>query len=148
MVQVRRQSDNRLPALVLVVLVLPFYLNDFSNIFISELGQVKLGDFGQVVPGVALVAFFCLTFVIVATNAHLDREEIWERIAEAPVEKVQRHSDAGGMWSCGVCELLVEPAGATALAALLSGAYVPDDGERVAVLLCGGNAGRDPLGHP
>jgi paraquat-inducible protein A len=72
---------------------------------------VKLGDFGQVVPGVALVAFFCLTFVIVATNAHLDREEIWERIAEAPVEKVQRHSDAGGMWSCGVCELLVEPAG-------------------------------------
>jgi len=72
---------------------------------------VKLGDFGQVVPGVALAAFFCLTFVIIATNAYLDREAIWEWIAEAPVEKVRRHCDAGGTWSCGVCELLVEPAG-------------------------------------
>ena len=35
--------------------------------------------------------------------------------------------------------LAVEPAGATALAALMSGAYTPDAGERVAVLLCGAN---------
>jgi threonine dehydratase len=41
--------------------------------------------------------------------------------------------------------LLVEPAGATALAALLSGAYVPAVGERVAVLLCGSNVAPDPL---
>lgn len=41
--------------------------------------------------------------------------------------------------------LLVEPAGATALAALMSGAYVPVPGERVAVLLCGGNVAPDPL---
>ncbi len=41
--------------------------------------------------------------------------------------------------------LLVEPAGATALAALLSGAYTPAPGERVAVLLCGGNVAPDPL---
>lgn len=41
--------------------------------------------------------------------------------------------------------LLVEPAGATALAALLSGAYVPAPGERVAVLLCGANVAPDPL---
>ena len=34
----------------------------------------------------------------------------------------------------------VEPAGATAMAALLSGAYRPEKGERVAVLLCGANA--------
>ncbi|MGX0902339.1 threonine dehydratase [Roseovarius sp. MBR-79] len=40
---------------------------------------------------------------------------------------------------------LVEPAGATALAALLSGAYVPEAGERVAVLVCGGNVAPDPL---
>lgn len=40
---------------------------------------------------------------------------------------------------------LVEPAGATALAALMSGAYVPDKGERVAVLICGGNIAPDPL---
>ena len=41
--------------------------------------------------------------------------------------------------------LLVEPAGATALAALLSGAYVPAPGERVAVLLCGANPAPEPV---
>jgi threonine dehydratase len=41
---------------------------------------------------------------------------------------------------------LVEPAGATALAALTSGAYVPAPGERVAVLICGANPAPDPLG--
>ncbi len=41
--------------------------------------------------------------------------------------------------------LLVEPAGATALAALLGGAYRPAPDERVAVLLCGANLAPDPL---
>ena len=41
---------------------------------------------------------------------------------------------------------LVEPAGAAALAALLAGAYRPDRGERVAVLICGANPAPDPLG--
>ncbi len=41
--------------------------------------------------------------------------------------------------------ILVEPAGATALAALMSGAYVPETDERVAVLICGGNVAPDPL---
>ncbi|MRU16029.1 threonine/serine dehydratase [Roseovarius sp. A21] len=40
---------------------------------------------------------------------------------------------------------LVEPAGATALAALMSGAYKPEKDERVAVLICGGNVAPDPL---
>lgn len=40
---------------------------------------------------------------------------------------------------------LVEPAGATALAALMSGAYVPAPGEKVAVLVCGANIAPDPL---
>jgi threonine dehydratase len=35
--------------------------------------------------------------------------------------------------------LIAEPGGATALAALLSGAFVPPDGARVGVLVCGGN---------
>jgi threonine dehydratase len=35
--------------------------------------------------------------------------------------------------------LAVEPGGATALAALLTGAYQPRDGERIAVVLCGAN---------
>lgn len=40
---------------------------------------------------------------------------------------------------------LVEPAGATALAALMSGGYAPAPGERVAVLVCGGNIAPDPI---
>ena len=40
---------------------------------------------------------------------------------------------------------LVEPAGAAALAALLSGAYVPAKGEKVAVLLCGANPAPIPI---
>ncbi len=40
---------------------------------------------------------------------------------------------------------LVEPAGATALAALMSGVYTPEPGERIAVLICGGNIAPDPL---
>ncbi|MEX0306114.1 MAG: threonine/serine dehydratase [Ruegeria sp.] len=41
--------------------------------------------------------------------------------------------------------ILVEPAGAAALAALISGVYQPEPGERVAVLVCGGNIAPDPL---
>jgi threonine dehydratase len=37
------------------------------------------------------------------------------------------------------CRLVAEPGGATALAAILSDAYVPGPGERVAVLVCGAN---------
>ncbi len=36
--------------------------------------------------------------------------------------------------------VVAEPGGATALAALLSGAYRPANGERVGVIVCGGNA--------
>lgn len=41
--------------------------------------------------------------------------------------------------------ILVEPAGAAALAALMSGAYRPEPGERVAVLICGANIAPDPF---
>lgn len=43
----------------------------------------------------------------------------------------------GRLWDAA--RLHAEPAGVTALAALTSGAYVPDAGERVAVILCGAN---------
>ena len=42
--------------------------------------------------------------------------------------------------------VLVEPAGAAALAALTSGVWRPAPGERVAVLVCGANPAPDPLG--
>ena len=37
--------------------------------------------------------------------------------------------------------IVAEPGGAAALAAVISGAYVPKPGERVCVLVCGGNTG-------
>lgn len=40
---------------------------------------------------------------------------------------------------------LVEPAGAAALAALISGAYRPEPGEKLAVLVCGANPAPDPF---
>jgi|TARA_B110000914_G_scaffold56290_1_gene48885 threonine dehydratase len=39
----------------------------------------------------------------------------------------------------------VEPAAATALAALTSGAYIPKENEKVAVLICGGNPPSNPF---
>ena len=39
----------------------------------------------------------------------------------------------------------VEPGGATALAALISGSYTPAKGEKVAVLICGANPAPDPF---
>lgn len=41
---------------------------------------------------------------------------------------------------------LVEPAGAVALAALTSGRFQPQKGERVAILICGANIAPDPFG--
>ena len=48
------------------------------------------------------------------------------------------------LWSA--LRLVVEPAGAAALAALLSGSYRPQKGERLAVLLCGANPAVSPFG--
>jgi threonine dehydratase len=44
--------------------------------------------------------------------------------------------------------LVAEPGGATALAALLSGAFAPPDGARVGVLLCGANADPSKVVEP
>jgi len=40
--------------------------------------------------------------------------------------------------------ILAEPGGAASLAALVSGRYAPEDGERVGVIVCGGNTGELP----
>jgi threonine dehydratase len=47
-------------------------------------------------------------------------------------------------WLWRQARLAAEPAGAAALAALLSGVYLPREDERVCVVVCGGNA--DPAG--
>lgn len=47
---------------------------------------------------------------------------------------------AARQWLWREVRLATEPGGATAMAALLSGAYVPADDERVCVVVCGANA--------
>jgi threonine dehydratase len=46
---------------------------------------------------------------------------------------------AAQSWLWSSLRVMAEPGGATALAALLSGAYRPSAGERVGLLVCGGN---------
>ncbi len=64
-------------------------------------------------------------------------------IAKARVERVVLVSDDAirtaqeSLWR--VLRIVVEPGGAAALAAVLSGAYQPREHERVGVVLCGGN---------
>ncbi|MDF2232574.1 serine/threonine dehydratase [Albimonas sp. CAU 1670] len=53
-------------------------------------------------------------------------------VTDAAIVEAQKR-----LWT--VCRVAAEPAGAAALAALLSGAYKPDRGEAVGVLICGGN---------
>ncbi len=48
------------------------------------------------------------------------------------------------VWLWENARLLVEPGGATALAALLAGAWRPPEGARVGVVVCGGNADAIP----
>jgi len=64
-------------------------------------------------------------------------------IAQAFVERVVLVEDAdilraqATLWDAA--RIVAEPGGATAMAALLSGAYQPAPDERVAVIVCGGN---------
>ena len=64
-------------------------------------------------------------------------------IAQAAVERVvlvQDHDIAFTQsWLWRELRLVTEPGGATALAALIRGAYVPAPGERVGVVVCGAN---------
>jgi threonine dehydratase len=53
-------------------------------------------------------------------------------VPDAAIVEAQRK-----LWD--VLRIVAEPGGATALAALLSRRYVPRDGERIAVLVCGAN---------
>jgi len=70
--------------------------------------------------------------------------ELMFPIAQAHVARVALVSDAAirraqdALWSA--VRIVAEPGGAAALAALLGGAYVPAVGERVAVLVSGGNS--------
>jgi threonine dehydratase len=70
--------------------------------------------------------------------------ELMFPIARAHVAKVLLVSDDAirraqdALWSA--VRIVAEPGGAAAFAALLSGAYTPSAGERVGVIVCGGNS--------
>jgi threonine dehydratase len=62
-------------------------------------------------------------------QAHVDRVVL---VSDAAIRQAQR-----ALWD--VLRVVAEPGGAAAFAALLSGAYAPGNGERVGVLISGGN---------
>lgn len=69
-------------------------------------------------------------------------EVIRDRVKTAiVVPDAEVYAAAKTLWEA--TRLVVEPGAAVALAALTSGAYVPASDERVAVLICGGNADVD-----
>ncbi len=90
---------------------------DVGGVAADSLGASRLGDIAHRVAGAGGV-----DSVLVADEA----------ITEAR------------RWLWSATRLAVEPGAATALAALLTGAWTPEDGERVCVVVCGGNA--DPVG--
>ena len=61
-----------------------------------------------------------------------------ERVVLVEDDDIVRAQDV--LWD--VFRLVVEPGGAAAFAALLSGRYTPSSDEHVVVVLCGGNAQR------
>ena len=61
-------------------------------------------------------------------------------VADDDIRAAQRH-----LWR--ETQLVTEPGGATALAALLSGAYRPEKDERVGVVVCGANTSMDVFGQ-
>jgi threonine dehydratase len=78
----------------------------------DSLGAARVGD---------------LTFPLVR-----DHVERMVQVTDDDIRAAQR-----ALWED--VRLIVEPGGATAFAALRSGAYVPSSGERVCVVLSGGN---------
>ena len=96
----------------------PETLVDVSGVAANALGSKKIGRIGYDLARAAGV-----TSVLVSDESILTAQAVlWRELRQ---------------W--------VEPGGATALAALLSGAYRPAPGEKVAVLVCGANPAPDPL---
>jgi len=88
-----------------------------GGIAADSLGARKIGD----VP-FAIARRHVAAAVLVSDDAIIDaRRQLWDSL-----------------------RIVAEPGGVASLAALLSGAYVPAPGERVAVIICGGNTASVP----
>ncbi len=62
-------------------------------------------------------------------------------VADDAISEAQRR-----LWES--CRVIAEPGGATALAGLIAGAYVPQPEERVAVIVCGANTDPSDVSRP
>lgn len=91
-----------------------------SGLCVSALGASRVGDLG-----------------FAAAQRHVDDSVL---VSDDDVREAQHR-----LWDAS--RLVAEPGGATALAALTSGRYVPDAGERVAVIVCGANADPGTVTH-
>ncbi len=69
-------------------------------------------------------------------RAHIEKVVL---VADEDIREAQRH-----LWRS--TQLVSEPGGAAALAALLSGAYRPAPDERVGVVVCGANTTMEAFG--
>lgn len=85
---------------------------EVSGVAASALGATRIGDIG-----------------FAAAQQWVARSLL---VSDDDVVRAQR-------WLWDECRTATEPGGAAALAALLSGAYRPGDGERVVVIVCGAN---------
>lgn len=76
------------------------------------------------------------TLMFPIAQAHIDHVAL---VSDDDIREAQRH-----LWRS--LQLVTEPGGAAAFAALLSGAYKPEKDERVGIIVCGGNTTMDAFG--
>lgn len=76
------------------------------------------------------------TLMFPIAQAHIDHVAL---VSDDAIREAQRH-----LWRS--LQLVTEPGGAAAFAALLSGTYQPEKDERVGVIVCGGNTTMDAFG--
>ncbi len=69
--------------------------------------------------------------------------EIASRHVRAAILVSDAHVTAGQKWLWDKARIIAEPGGATAIAALLSGVYRAEPGERIGVIVCGANVDLD-----
>ncbi|HUR42844.1 MAG TPA: threonine/serine dehydratase [Aestuariivirga sp.] len=84
----------------------------------------------------SLGSTFAGTLMLPIAQAHIDQVVL---VSDDAIRDAQRY-----LWK--EAQLVSEPGGAAALAALLSGVYRPEKGERVGVVICGANTTMDAFG--
>ncbi len=84
----------------------------------------------------SLGSTFAGTMMFPIAQSHVDHVVL---VTDDAIRDAQRH-----LWK--IAQLVSEPGGAAALAALLSGAYRPEKDERVGVIICGANTTMDAFG--